>query len=62
MEDHNHDRLALLKEKDLLMKEHTQLKGFIPEFEQMEKSQNKLKFITDMKERCNKEDFLNYLY
>jgi hypothetical protein len=52
----------MLKEKDRLFKEHVELKNFIPEFEQMEKSSNKLKFIVDMKERCTKEEFLNYLY
>ena len=62
MEDQNTDRLALIKEKDVLFKEHVQLKSFIPEFEQMEKSSNKLKYLIDMKARQSKDDFLNYLY
>jgi hypothetical protein len=63
MEDQNSDRLALLKEKEALMKEHLQLKAFIPEFEQMEKvASNKLKFLIDMKERCSQDEFTNYLY
>lgn len=63
MEDQNSDRLALLKEKEALMKEHVQLKSFIPEFEQMEKmTSNKLKFLVDMRERCSQDEFTNYLY
>jgi hypothetical protein len=52
----------MLKEKDSLLKEHVQLKSFIPEFENMEKSINKLRFLKDMKERCNSEAFVDYLY
>ena len=62
MDDQNYDRLAIIKEKDNLFKEHTQLKNLIPEFEQMDKATNKIRFLVDMKDRCNKEDFLNYLY
>lgn len=62
MEDQNNDRIALLKEKDLIMKEHIQLKSFIPEFELMDKSSNKLKFLVEMRERCSPEEFSNYLY
>jgi hypothetical protein len=52
----------ILKENDLIMKEHMQLKSFIPEFEQMDKSSNKLKFLVEMRERCSPEEFSNYLY
>ena len=52
----------MLKEKDLLMKEHIQLKNFIPELEVMEKSHNKVKFLIEMRERCSPEEFSNYLY
>jgi hypothetical protein len=62
MEDQNSDRLAMMKEKDLLMKEHIQLKNFIPEFESMDKSHNKVKFLVEMRERCSSEEFGNYLY
>lgn len=62
MEDQNQDRLALVKEKDILMKEHVQLKTFLPEFELMERSSNKLKYLVDMRERCGKDEFSNYLY
>ena len=62
MEDQNSDRLAMLKEKDLLMKEHIQLKNFIPELEVMDKSHNKVKFLVEMRERCSPEEFSNYLY
>jgi hypothetical protein len=64
MEDQNNERTALLKEKDHLLKEHVALKAFLPEFEQMEQrgSNNKRKFLIEMKDRCSKEEFLNYLY
>ena len=62
MEDQNSDRMAMLKEKELLMKEHIQLKNFIPEFELMDKSHNKVKFLVEMRERCSSEEFCNYLY
>ena len=61
-EDQNKDRQAMLQEKDQLFQEYVKLKGFIPEFEHMEKSTNKLKFLIDMKQRCQSEDFTNYLY
>ena len=51
-----------MKEKELIMKEHVQLKSFIPQFEQMDKSGNKLKFLIEMRERCSIEEFSNYLY
>ena len=62
MDDQNNDRIALLKEKDQLWKDHIQLKKFVPEYDQMEKSGNRLKFLVDMKERCSREEFSNYLY
>ena len=36
MDDQNNDRIALLKEKDQLWKDHIQLKKFVPEYDQME--------------------------
>ena len=62
MEDQNNDRIALLEEKDLIMKEHVQLKTFIPQFEHMDRTSNKLKFLVEMRERCSIEEFSNYLY
>jgi hypothetical protein len=38
MEDQNTDRLAMIKEKDALLKEYNGLKMFIPEFERMEQA------------------------
>jgi hypothetical protein len=61
MEDQNAERLAFIKEKDALMKEYQALKQFIPEFEQMEKAQNKLRFMTDMRERLNEREYINYI-
>ena len=64
VDDQNVEEQALLKEKDNLLKEHVQLKTFLPEFEKMERCSNKqkYKFIVDMKERLGNVDFLNYLY
>ena len=62
VDDQNVEKQALLKEKDNLLKEHVQLKTFLPEFEKMERCSNKHKFIVDMKDRLGNVDFLNYLY
>ncbi len=62
IEDFNSERVALLKEKEKLFGEYTKLKSFIPEFELMEKSDNKNKYLSSMREQQSKESFLDYLY
>lgn len=62
MDDQTSDRQAIIKEKDQLLTEYVQLKSFIPEFEKMDKANNKIRFLVEMKERCSKDEFLSYLY
>lgn len=62
IEDFNAERTAMLKEKERLFGEFTRLKAFIPEYEAMEKSDNRVKHLVSMKERSGRDEFLNYLY
>lgn len=61
MEDQNADRLAMIKEKDALLKEYNALKMSIPELQKMDEVSNKLKHITEKKEILTDRDYANYI-
>lgn len=61
IDDYNNERASMMKEKDSLFKEFMAVKKFIPEFEQMEKAPNKVKYLYDMKERCSDKEYYDYL-
>ena len=62
IDDYLGEKRAIMKEKEEIMTKYVKLKEFIPFYEQIEKTQQKFKYINEMKERCSKDDFLNYIY
>lgn len=62
VDDYLSEKKAIMKEKEELLLKYVALKDFIPFFENIEKTTQKFKFINEMKERCGKEEFQNYLY
>ena len=62
IEDNKSEAKALMKEKDEKMREVSELKRFLPEYEQIERQANKRRYLVEMKERCTNDELNGFLY